>query len=119
MVDVELISEETFRGELGKAREFTLVVLSRGPNYDSPDRGAIVWAHGRRNMSLRLQGKMPLVGPVGGGDSGIVGICVFDATADEARAVMLDDPGIKAGLFTFAVYPWTSFPGDALPAKGE
>jgi uncharacterized protein YciI len=113
--EIAELSDEVMRAELARAREFTLVVLSRGPNYGSEGSQAIVWTHGKRNMALRLNGTMPLVGPVAGGDSGIVGLCVFDATADEARAIMEGDPGIRAGLFTYAVYPWTSFPGDALP----
>jgi hypothetical protein len=115
MDEIPLASEETMRVELAKARQFTLVVLSRGPNYGTEGSQMTVWTHGRRNMALRLAGTMPMVGPVAGGDSGIVGICVFDTTLDEARATMEGDPGVRAGLFTFAVYPWTSFPGDALP----
>jgi uncharacterized protein YciI len=120
MDQISPASEETMRAELAKARQFTLVVLSRGPNYGTEGSQAIVWQHGRRNMALRLSGTMPLVGPVAGGDSGIIGICVFDTTGDEARAIMDGDPGVQAGLFTYAVYPWTSFPGDRLPAvQGE
>jgi hypothetical protein len=112
------ITDDLMKSELAKARQFTLVLLKRGPNYGTAESQPIVYSHGKRNMGLRLEGTMPLVGPVRGGDSGIVGISVFDRSPDEVRAIMDGDPGVQAGLFLVEMYPWITFPGDALPAAG-
>jgi hypothetical protein len=47
--------------------------------------------------------------------SEVCGVCVFDRTVEEATAIMNDDPGVRAGVFTFEVHPCGGFPGDALP----
>lgn len=32
---------------------------------------------------------------------------------------MEDDPGVRAGVFTYGVHPVRGFPGDALPGDGD
>jgi hypothetical protein len=49
-------------------------------------------------------------------DTPLCGVGVFTGTVDETAALMREDPGVKAGVFTFEVHPVRSFPGDALPA---
>ncbi len=46
--------------------------------------------------------------------SDVCGIGVFDATVDDTTAVMREDPGVAAGIFTFEVHPCRGFPGDSL-----
>jgi hypothetical protein len=36
-------------------------------------------------------------------------------TFEEAKRIMDDDPGVKAGVFVFELHPCRSFPGDMLP----
>ena len=47
--------------------------------------------------------------------SDVCGIGVFNATVEDAAAIMDDDPGVAAGVFTYQVHPCRGFPGDALP----
>jgi len=39
------------------------------------------------------------------------GIGISDARVDEVTLVMEDDPGVRAGLFTFDIHPIRSLPG--------
>ena len=102
-------------------RPYTAVILRAGPNFSMPgperDSGvaAIIWEHGKRNAALRLAGLMPIVCPVADG-SGVTGFCIFDTTPEDAERIMNNDPGVKAGVFTFEIHPTRSFPGSCLPA---
>jgi hypothetical protein len=113
------IGDDDMQARLATVRAYTTVLLKKGPIYQpqttrSPEQAKIVREHGRRNMKLSAEGKMPLVGPlVGGGD--IVGLCVFSVPEDEARALMDGDGAVRAGIFVYDVVTWFGFPGDALP----
>lgn len=48
-------------------------------------------------------------------DSEWAGIGTFNATMEEVARIMVDDPGVRAGVFTYEVHPIQSFP--AQPAK--
>jgi hypothetical protein len=99
---------------LPAARQYTVVILKQGPNFGGDDTPAIIWEHGRRNFSLRHEGLMPVVLPVTDG-SEVCGVGVFTGSVDETTAVMNDDPGVQAGVFTLEVHSCRGFPGDALP----
>jgi hypothetical protein len=108
------------QARLALARGYTLLFLKVGPNYQPPDRrppeqAAIIKEHGRRNMQLREDGKMALVGPVSGAPP-IVGLCIFTVPEDEARELMRADPAVNAGLFVVEYATWYGVPGDGLPA---
>jgi hypothetical protein len=70
----------------------------------------VIWEHGRRNFSLRVDGVMPIVCPVNDGTD-FNGIGIMDRTVEEARHIMDDDPGVKAGLFVYELHPYRSIPG--------
>jgi YCII-related domain len=113
------ISDEYMRDRLATVRAYTSVFLKKGPEYQpqtarSPEQAKIVREHGRRNMKLSAEGKMPLVGPLAGGGE-IVGLCVFSVPEDEARALMDADGAVQAGIFVYDVVTWFGFPGDMLP----
>src|SRR3569833_3568912 len=98
---------------LATVRAYTTVLLKKGPVYQpqpsrSPEQARIVLEHGRRNMKLSAEGKMPLVGPVqGGGD--IVGLSVFSVSEAEARALMVGVGAVLVGVFVFVVVFWFGF----------
>jgi hypothetical protein len=58
---------------------------------------------------------LPVVCPVGHG-SGVTGISVFDARPEDVDRIMANDPGVRAGVFSYDVHPTGSFPGSSLPA---
>lgn len=113
------ITDDIMKAMLGEARPYTVALLQPGPRYAapavrSPEVAAIVWEHGRRNFELRAAGQIALVGP-SEPDAPFVGMAVFNTTLEEARSLLDADPAVAAGVFTYQLAPWWSFPGDALP----
>lgn len=114
------VTDEMLQASLQKVRPYTVVVLKAGPNFSmpGPDRDSetdrIIWEHGKRNFALRSAGLMPIICPVADG-SGVCGIGIFDAIPEDVEAIMAEDPGVKAGLFTYDIHPTRSFPGSCLP----
>jgi hypothetical protein len=96
------------------ARPYVLVMLRQGPNWDLPERDAIIWEHGRRNFALRATGVLSIVCPIPD-ESHWCGIGLFDASEETVRRIMEDDPGVRAGIFTLELHAVLSFAGDRLP----
>jgi hypothetical protein len=96
------------------ARPYSVVILRRGTKYEDDAAPAIIWEHGRRNFGLRDDGVLAVVLPVTDG-SDVCGIAAFAATIAHTTAIMTDDPGVVAGVFTYEVHPCLGFPGDSLP----
>ena len=113
------ISDDYMKARLETVRAYTVVLLKKGPAYvphetRPPELAAIVREHGRRNMGLQAEGKLAIVGPLGGGGE-FVGLYVFTVSPDEVRAIMEGDPAYLARIFTYEVMEFYGFPGDALP----
>jgi hypothetical protein len=113
-VGVAEISDEFMQQRLTQAREYTLVLLWADDAYGADGADAIVWEHGRRNMSMLVDGLLPIVCPVAD-DTKLCGIGIFDATAERTRELMDADPGVRAGVFSYELHPVRGFPGSALP----
>jgi hypothetical protein len=111
---MKTFTDEEMGQLLPTAKAYCVVILKKGPNFDDDATPGIIWEHGRRNFGLRDDGVMPVVLPVTDG-SEVCGVCVFAAADDEATAIMNDDPGVAAGVFTYQVHACRGFPGDALP----
>jgi hypothetical protein len=111
---VKTFTDEEMGQLLPNAKAYSVVILKRGPSYDDDAAPAIIWEHGRRNFGLRDDGVLAVVLPVTDG-SDVCGIAVFAATVDATTAIMNDDPGVAAGVFTYEVHPCRGFPGDSLP----
>ncbi len=99
---------------LSTARPYSVVILKAGPNSRDDTAPAIVWDHIRRALGLRDDGVLAVMLLVTDA-SEFYGIRVFDATVDDITAIMDDDPGVAAGVFTYEVHPCRGFPGDWLP----
>ena len=108
------ITDESMRERLSRAGEYTLAVLRVTAAYVPPDVEDTVWEHGRRNMQLAQVGLLPIVLPVND-DSDIAGFGIFAATPNDTRTIMDDDPGVRAGIFTYELHPVRGFPGATLP----
>ena len=80
-----------------------------------PEPGAhkIIWEHGRRNFTLRADGLLPIVCPVTDGTE-LSGVGIFNASVEETKKIMDEDPGVKAGVFVYEVHPCRNFPGSSL-----
>ncbi|MBO2460001.1 hypothetical protein [Actinomadura violacea] len=108
------ITDAHMREQMALTREYTVVLLKAAEGYGGPGADAVVWEHGRRNFRLRAEGLLSIVCPVAD-DSDLCGVGVFDASVERTRELMEDDPGVRAGVFTYEVHPVRSFPGDMLP----
>ena len=108
-----MITDDYMREMIGRTKGYTVVILRGTPKLADPAAQAIVWEHGRRNFQLRADGALRIVCPVRDG-SDVSGIGIFDASVDETRRIMDDDPGVRAGIFTYEVHATRGFPGDAL-----
>jgi hypothetical protein len=109
-----VVTDEFMLDMRGKSKVYTLVLISQGPRWDTPDREAIIWEHGRRNHALRLDKVLAIVGPIPD-DTPLVGLYIFDRTEEEVDEIMRRDPAVQAGVFVFEVHPLIGFPGDLLP----
>lgn len=112
---MQSISDEQMQHLLQQSKAYTLVLLQSLPNVQKENLQEILWEHGRRNFALRAEGLLSIVAPVTE-ESEIAGIAIFNCDAAKAKEIMLDDPAVKEGVFSFAVLPIRSFPGDSLPA---
>jgi hypothetical protein len=112
-ISTDHITDDYMKSRLTKTKTYSLLVLKPTSETFADSSRAIVWEHGRRNMALQAAGIMPIVCPVG--DQEIAGIGVFNTDPDQVRAIMAEDPGVRAGIFTFDVHACRGFPGDALP----
>jgi hypothetical protein len=112
--DQSTFTDEYMRGMLQTSRPYTILILRKGANYDSPGSDKIIWEHGRRNFSLRADGRLAVVCPVNDG-SDVTGIGIFTTDVDQTRTIIDDDPGVRAGVFVYETHASRGFPGDALP----
>ncbi len=110
------LSNEEFESLRTRARSYCALLLKAGPNYQMPGARDIIYEHGRRNMELLLEGRLPIVCPVVDGGE-LKGLGLFNAEEDEVRRIMDEDPGVKAGIFVYETHPVRGFPGSALPEK--
>ncbi|OBH85889.1 hypothetical protein [Mycobacterium sp. E2989] len=111
---MKTFTDEEMGRLLATTKDYSVVILKRGPRFGDESSPGLIWEHGRRNFGLRDDGVLAVVLPVAD-ESDVCGIGVFAATVDDTAAIMADDPGVAAGVFTYQVHPCRGFPGDALP----
>lgn len=96
-----------------QSKPHVLGLLRRAQSDTSDDAAAgIVWEHMRRMIALTEEGTLVVMlagTPAGDPDWG--GLGVFDASADEVRAILETDPLVQAGLCSFEIHPAVGFPG--------
>ena len=109
------ISDDEMRQTLPLARNYSLMILKDGPKRHQPGVEKIIWEHARRNFQLRDAGLLAIVCPVGD-DTEVNGIGIFNASLEETKALMDEDPGVMAGVFVYEIHPVRGFPGDSLPS---
>lgn len=111
---IPTVTDEYMLQMRARTRNYSLLILKFGEARNQEGADKIIWEHGRRNHALRLQGLLSIVCPVGGG-SEIAGIGIFNASVEEVKAIMDEDPGVKAGVFVYEIHQCRGFPGDSLP----
>jgi hypothetical protein len=108
------ITDEYMQQMRAKTKNYTIVILKAGPHKHQKGAEKIIWEHGRRNYELRADGVLAIVCPISDG-SDVCGLDIFNATVEEAKKIIDEDPGVKAGVFVYEIHACRSFPGDSLP----
>jgi hypothetical protein len=96
------------------ATSYSLVILKPGPNAGNNEAPMLMWEHGRRTLGLRDAGMLAVAFTVLDG-SEVWAVRAFTGTVDDTTAIMNDDPGVAAGIFTFEVHPCRGFAGNRPP----
>lgn len=109
-----MISDDTMRQRLASTSTYTTVLLRATATCVRPEVDPIVREHGRWNMARAEAGLLAIVRPVTD-HTDLAGIAVFAATPDGTREIMDDDPGVRAGIFSYELHPVRGFPGASLP----
>lgn len=109
-----VITDEFMQRTLATTKQYCIVILKAGPDKQQEGVEKIIREHGRRNFALRADGVLPIVCPVNDG-SDVSGIGIFNASVEEVKKIMDEDPGVQAGVFVYEVHACRSFPGDCLP----
>ena len=100
------------RRQLG--RYYTLVFLRNGsaPRDDGPRDEQLHLEHLQHLTKLQLLGKLVLNGPTLA-EHDIVGVSVYAADLEEARALAEADPKVRAGYLIVEAIPWFAVPSDS------
>jgi hypothetical protein len=110
------ITDEYMKQMIMKTREYTIVILKGTQKRNEPEAEKIIWEHGRRNFCLREEGKLPIACPINDGTE-VKGVGIFSTSVEETKRIMDEDPGVKAGIFTYEIHPCRSFLRAKLPEK--
>jgi uncharacterized protein YciI len=102
--------------ELAKSRPYVLVVLTKGVNYEHPDTRRIIQSeHLPYTFKLRKEGIVVLAMPVYD-DTRIAAIGIYAGRSkEEVKKLVVNDPGVKAGIFEYEIVNSMGLQGDALP----
>jgi len=95
------------------ARHYTVVFLREGSasREDEVRNERLHLEHLQHLTKLQVLGKLALNGPTLN-DHEIIGVSIYAAELDEARALAEADPKVKAGYLTVEAIPWIAVPSD-------
>jgi hypothetical protein len=108
------VTDEQVRQLAATANPYSLALLSWGPERHMDGADATEMEHQRRMVSLRADGVIAILCPVG--SETLAGVAIMNVPLDEAREIMDGDPCVRAGMMRCEVHACQGFPGDALPA---
>jgi uncharacterized protein YciI len=95
------------------ARRYTLVFLRRGPaaHDDEANDERLQLEHLQHLTKLQMLGKLVLNGPTLV-EHDILGVSVYAAELEDARAMAEADPKVRAGYLTVEAIPWIAVPSN-------
>jgi uncharacterized protein YciI len=73
--------------------------------------------HGKYMLSLYIKGSMRLAGPLTDNTGGAVLLEVSDEA--EAKAIVVNDPAVKSGIFVYEMHPWKLQPWEEFAKKAK
>ena len=109
-----IITDEYMRLMQEKTKEYCVCLLRTTTKRGQTGANRLVAEHNRRIFALRAQGPVAILCQVSDG-SGMSGVIIFDASPEEVKKLMDEDPAIREGIFTYELHASRSFPGDMLP----
>lgn len=107
------ITDDYLREVIKTRKPYALVVFRSGPRAEEPGADKIIWQHGKRNLELLKNGIVNIIIALRD-EWEIEGLDIFNASIDETRRIMEEDPAVKAGVLTYEIHPVVTFTGDAL-----
>ncbi|WP_327657201.1 hypothetical protein [Streptomyces sp. NBC_00483] len=107
------MTDEQIQALAATAKPYSLAILQWGPERTMDGAGAIELEHQRRMVSLRAEGVIAILCPVG--SDTVAGVAIMTVSAEEAEKIMAGDPCVQAGMMRCEVHPCHGFPGDVLP----
>jgi hypothetical protein len=107
------VTDEQVRRLAETAQPYSVALLSWASERHRDGADEIEREHQRRMVSLRADGVIAVLCPVG--SDTLAGVAIMTVPAEEAAATMQDDPCVRAGMMRCEVHPCHGFPGDALP----
>jgi uncharacterized protein YciI len=110
------ITEEYIQNKISSGKQYCLFLYLAGPNRNQSDSECekLTKEHLKHLFRLRKEGKLILNGPVMD-EVPLRGIGIFNFTdKEEAKRLLDEDPAVKEGRLTYAVYSWFGLPGDSV-----
>ena len=108
------VTDEQIQALAATAQPYSLALLWWGPERHQDGAEATELEHQRRMVSLRADGVIAVLLPVGA--EALAGVAVLNLPAEEAETTMQGDPCVQAGMMRLEVHACHGFPGDAVPA---
>lgn len=109
-----IITDEYLRQMQDKAKDYCICILRTTSKRAQTGANRLMANHNRRNFELRAQGPLAILCQITDG-SGLNAVCIFNASLDEVKKIMDEDPAVQEGIFTYELHASRSFPGDMLP----
>ncbi len=109
-----IITDEFMRQMQAKTKEYCVCILKTTPKRGQTGANRFVTEHNRRNFVLRVDGPLSILCQISDG-SGVTAVSIFNASVDEVKKIMDEDPAVREGIFTYELHASRSFPGDMLP----
>jgi len=116
LASVPTPSEAYMRSRREVALHYTLVFLHKGPapRGDEAYSERLQSEHLQHLTKLQILGKLVLNGPILA-EHDILGVSVYAASLEEARALAEADPKVQAGYLWVEALPWMAVPAENIP----
>ena len=107
------LGEAELAAQVELAQRYTLVFLRRGPAQrdDEARSEALQLAHRQHLAKLQALGMLVLNGPTLA-EHEILGVSIYAAELDQARALAEADPKVIAGYLVVEAIPWLAVPSE-------
>src|SRR5215207_6663007 len=106
---MQQITDEQMQQMLTTAKAYSFVTLKTVEGVNAEAAQPIIWEHAQRNFALRADGILSIVAPVTE-ERDIAGIYIFAAGKEKVEEILNENPAVKAGIFTYEIFPIMSFP---------